>query len=232
MLELKKVASGYGETRILHGVDLAARSGSIHALLGRNGAGKTTTLKTIMGLLPVNSGSISFAGKTISRLPTYKISRLGVAYVPETRDIFGALSVRENLQLAGRLATTGSHWTLERVLEFFPNLKQRLNNGGHELSGGEQQMLAIGRALMSEPKLLVLDEPTEGLAPVIVQQIFSQLKQLKEESLTLLLVEQNLHFALGIADDISLMNRGQIVWRGDAKALQNDEQARKQWLAV
>lgn len=232
MLELRGVESGYGETRVLHGLDFVVREGSVHALLGRNGAGKSTTLKTIMGLVRAQTGEVVFQGQTITRRAPHEIARLGLAYVPETRDIFGALSVRENLQLAGRLAGAAPEWTIERVVEFFPNLADRLDNGGHELSGGEQQMLAIGRALMTGPHILILDEPTEGLAPIIIQQIYAKLKDLKKSGLTVLLVEQNLNFALGLADEISLMGRGQIVWRGDAAALEADEEAHGRWLGV
>ncbi|MGG7567817.1 ABC transporter ATP-binding protein [Rhodovulum sp. DZ06] len=232
MLELTGVESGYGETRVLHGLDLAVREGSVHALLGRNGVGKSTTLKTAVGHLKAVSGAVTFLGQDVTGLPPHVVARKGVAFVPETRDVFGALSVRENLELAGRLAGANPAWTLERVAEFFPNLANRMTNGGHELSGGEQQMLAIGRALMQDPKILVLDEPTEGLAPIIIQQIFAKLKELKASGLTLLLVEQNLNFALGLADDVSLMSRGRIVWRGDAAALKADEEAHVRWLGV
>ena len=232
MLELEGIETGYGETRVVHGLDLKVREGTVHALLGRNGVGKSTTLKSVIGQLPVTAGRVTLAGQQISGKLPYDIARMGVAYVPETRDIFGALTVRENLELAGRLAGPGSDWSVDKVVTFFPNLADRLNNGGHELSGGEQQMLAVGRALMASPRILMLDEPTEGLAPIIIQQIFGKLKELKASGLTILLVEQNLNFALGLADDISLMGRGQIVWRGDAAALARDDEAHTRWLGV
>ncbi|MBV1866875.1 MAG: ABC transporter ATP-binding protein [Marinosulfonomonas sp.] len=233
MLELKNIESGYGETRVIHGLDLTVEAGSVHALLGRNGVGKSTTLKTIIGQLSLTAGQIRFDGTDTSDLNPYDIARLGVAYVPETRDIFGALSVRENLELAGRLAPAeGASWDVDRVLDFFPNLADRMSNGGHELSGGEQQMLAIGRALMMEPRILLLDEPTEGLAPIIIQQIFTKLNQLKTEGMTILLVEQNFNFAAGLADMISLVGRGQIVWQGTADALKTDTEAHEKWLGV
>ncbi len=232
MLELQAVESGYGETRVLHGIDLTVRAGSVHALLGRNGVGKSTTLKSIIGHLPVSSGTIALNSRAIANRPPHRIARDGIAYVPETRDIFGSLTVRENLNLAGRLAGPEPAWTVERIVEFFPNLAERLPNSGQSLSGGEQQMLAIGRALMAGPTILLLDEPTEGLAPIIIQQIFGKLRELKSVGLTILLVEQNLNFALGLADDVSLMSRGQIVWRGDAEALRADAEAHTRWLGV
>lgn len=232
MLELEGIETGYGETRVVHGLDLRVQEGTVHALLGRNGVGKSTTLKSVIGHLPLSSGRITLSGVQISGRVSHDIARMGVAYVPETRDVFGALSVRENLELAGRLAGAGAEWSVERVIAFFPNLAQRLGNGGHELSGGEQQMLAIGRALMSDPCILILDEPTEGLAPIIIQQIFGKLKELKEAGLTILLVEQNLNFALGLADQVSLMGRGQIVWRGTADDLRQDDEVHTRWLGV
>ncbi|KZY39524.1 ABC transporter ATP-binding protein, partial [Roseovarius sp. HI0049] len=166
MLELEGLETGYGETRVVHGLDLTVREGTVHALLGRNGVGKSTTLKSVIGQLPLTAGRVTLGGQQISGKLPYDIARMGVAYVPETRDIFGALTVRENLELAGRLAGPGADWSVGKVVEFFPNLAERLNNGGHELSGGEQQMLAVGRALMAGPRILILDEPTEGLAPI------------------------------------------------------------------
>lgn len=232
MLELSDVESGYGETRVLHGVGFTVREGTVHALLGRNGVGKSTTLKTIIGHLPTLGGSIRFRGEEIGSAPPFVNARRGIAFVPETRDVFGALTVRENLELAGRLAGPNPEWTVERIADFFPNLANRMTNGGHELSGGEQQMLAIGRALMTGPRILILDEPTEGLAPIIIRQIFVKLEELKKAGLTVLLVEQNLNFALGLADEVSLMSRGQIVWRGDAAALRADEDTHARYLGV
>ncbi|MFV0246202.1 MAG: ABC transporter ATP-binding protein [Qingshengfaniella sp.] len=232
MLDLTQVHSGYGETQVLHGVDLSVQAGRVHALLGRNGVGKSTTLKTIVGQVTASQGEITFEGQALTGLPAHRIARMGIAYVPETRDIFGALSVRENLDLAGRLAGPNPAWTVDRVAEFFPNLANRMGNGGHELSGGEQQMLAIGRALMTDPKILILDEPTEGLAPIIIRQIFVKLEELKAEGLTVLLVEQNLNFALGLADDVSLMSRGQLVWRGSSAELAADDALHRRWLGV
>jgi len=230
MLKLSCIESGYGETRVIHGLDLTVRPGTVHALLGRNGVGKSTTLKTIAGLLCPTAGQIELNGKPIAGRPSYDIAKLGLAFVPETRDIFGSLSVRENLALAARLGHGG--WSMERVLAFFPNLAARLTNGGHELSGGEQQMLAIARALMADPHILLLDEPTEGLAPIIIQQIFRKLQELKADGLTILLVEQNFNFATGLADEVTLLGRGRAVWHGTPQALVADSEAHEKWLGV
>lgn len=233
MLEVRELLAGYGETQVIHGVDLAVREGQFHAILGRNGVGKTTTLKTIVGLLPAFGGEVVFQGNPIARRQPYDIARLGIGYVPETRDIFGSLSVTENLQLAARLAARRDRkWTIERVFEFFPNLANRRENGGNQLSGGEQQMLAIGRALVMNPTLLILDEPTEGLAPIVVRQIFDKLTELKREGMTMLLVEQNFHFATRLADTVSIFGRGQCVWTGTSDALRADTELHEKWLGV
>ncbi|MDH3668880.1 MAG: ABC transporter ATP-binding protein [Paracoccaceae bacterium] len=233
MLELSGVTAGYGETQVLHGVDLVVREGQFHAILGRNGAGKTTTLKTIMGLVPAKGGEIRFAGDSIAGREPYRIATLGIAYVPETRDVFGALTVEENLHLAARIGVgRAGGWSIEKVLAIFPNLAERMDNGGNQLSGGEQQMLSIGRALLMNPSLMILDEPTEGLAPIIVRQIFDKLMELKQAGLTLLLVEQNFHFALNLADEVSVFGRGQCIWTGTPDALRMDEDLHKRWIGV
>ena len=233
MLEIRDLNSGYGETQILHGLNFRAAAGRVHAILGRNGVGKTTTLRTIMSLLPVTLGSILLDGQEISGRKPYEIARLGVAFVPETRDIFASLTVRENLQLAARLKPRGApRWTMERVIEFFPRLGERLDNGGNQLSGGEQQMLAIGRALLTNPRLLILDEPTEGLAPIIIRQIHDKLVELKSEGLTMVLVEQNFSFATSLADDVSIISRGTVVWNGQREGISGNRQLQKQWLGA
>jgi branched-chain amino acid transport system ATP-binding protein len=233
MLELRAVETGYGETQIIHGLDLEVKPGTVHALLGRNGVGKSTTMKAIMGLLPITAGRVVLDGRDITDAPAHVVARTGLAYVPETRDVFGALTLRENLELAGRLGTLrGGAWSIDRVLDFFPSLKGRLENGGTQLSGGEQQMAAIGRALMMAPRVLLLDEPTEGLAPIIVRQIAEKLAELKAEGMTMLLVEQNLAFALRLADEITLVGRGQAVWHGASDELAGDEAVQKRWLGV
>jgi branched-chain amino acid transport system ATP-binding protein len=233
MLDLTDLSSGYGETQVLHGLTLRAEPGRVLAILGRNGAGKSTTLKTIMGLLPLRGGSVSFDGETISGLAPFDIARRGLAYVPETRDIFRSLTVRENLDLAARrFPCPQGGWTVERVIVLFPRLGERLDNGGDQLSGGEAQMLAIARGLLMNPRLLILDEPTEGLAPIIVRLIHDKLAELKRDGLSMVLVEQNFGFATSLADDVVVVSKGSIVWRGSAAAIRADQEAQHRWLGV
>ncbi|OCX65618.1 ABC transporter ATP-binding protein [Thioclava sp. SK-1] len=229
MLELANVNSGYGETQVLHGMSFTARQGRVLAILGRNGAGKSTTLKTVMGLLPTQKGSILLDGMSMATTP-HAIANSGIAYVPETRDIFPSLSVRENLELTARRFS--GDWTLDRVLALFPRLGERLDNGGTQLSGGEQQMLAIARALLMNPRLLILDEPTEGLAPIIVQLIHDKLQELKDAGLSMILVEQNFGFATSLADDVVVVGKGQIVWEGSANEIRADDAIQHRWLGV
>jgi branched-chain amino acid transport system ATP-binding protein len=229
MLELSAVNSGYGETQVLYGMGLRAEAGRVLAILGRNGAGKSTTLKTVMGLLPLRDGQITFEGRAMPKRP-YDIARAGIAYVPETRDIFPSLTVRENLEIASK--RFDGAWTMERVLDLFPRLGERLDNGGTQLSGGEQQMLAIARALLMNPRLLILDEPTEGLAPIIVKLIHDKLMELKREGLSMVLVEQNFGFATSLADDVVVVSKGQVVWTGGAEAIRADTEAQHRWLGV
>ncbi|MGX0903710.1 branched-chain amino acid transport system ATP-binding protein [Roseovarius sp. MBR-79] len=232
MLELNAIQSGYGETQVLYGLTLTAQTGRVLAILGRNGAGKSTTLKTIMGLLPLKSGDIRFDGKPIARQP-FDIAKSGIAYVPETRDIFPSLTVRENLEIASkRFGGAGADWTMDRVLDLFPRLGERMDNGGMQLSGGEQQMLAIARALLMNPRLLILDEPTEGLAPIIVKLIHDKLQELKAAGLSMIIVEQNFGFATSLADDVVVVGKGQIVWTGSAEDIKADEAAQHTWLGV
>jgi branched-chain amino acid transport system ATP-binding protein len=233
MLDLTDLSSGYGETQVLHGLSLKAKPGRVLAILGRNGAGKSTTLKTIMGLLPIKGGSVSFEGQKISGMAPFDIARLGIAYVPETRDIFRSLSVRENLDLAARrFPCPPGGWTVARVIELFPRLGERLENGGDQLSGGEAQMLAIARGLLMNPRLLILDEPTEGLAPIIVKLIHDKLAELKHAGLSMVLVEQNFGFATSLADDVVVVSKGAIVWQGSATAIRADKEAQHRWLGV
>ena len=233
MLDVNAISAGYGETQVLYGLSVTAQKGRVMAILGRNGAGKSTTLKTIMGLLPTQSGDIRFDGKPINGAKPYDIARAGIAYVPETRDIFPSLTVRENLDLAAKRFASGLQgWTVARVLELFPRLGERMDNGGAELSGGEQQMLAIARALLMNPRLLILDEPTEGLAPIIVKLIHDKLQELRNEGLSMVIVEQNFGFATSLADDVVIISKGQIVWTGSAAEIRADEAAQHRWLGV
>jgi branched-chain amino acid transport system ATP-binding protein len=227
------IASGinayYGGFHVLHDVSLRVQQGTIHALLGRNGAGKTTTLRTIFGLLDRWSGSITIDDVKIGGLPPHRITQSGLAYVPEYRGVFASLTVRENFAIA---EYPGSSWPTERVLELFPPLKKLLGRTGGHLSGGEQQMLAIGRALMSGPKFVLLDEPSQGLAPVIVDIVIDTLVRLKSESIGILLVEQNAEVALDIADEASIIEQGEIVFRGGARETKANEQIVSTYLSV
>jgi branched-chain amino acid transport system ATP-binding protein len=199
----------YGESHILHGVDLEVRAGELVTLLGRNGAGKTTTLKAIMGMVPRRSGSVQFEGKELIRLASNRIARLGIAFCPEERGIFASLNVEENLVLPPKVRAGGL--SVPSIFELFPNLKERLNSQGTKLSGGEQQMLAIARILRTGARFLLLDEPTEGLAPVIVQQIGATIQRLKAEGFTILLVEQSIKFAQTVADRHYIVEHGRVV---------------------
>jgi branched-chain amino acid transport system ATP-binding protein len=210
LLEVSGLQAWYGESHILHGVDFDVRAGEVVTLLGRNGAGKTTTLKSIMGIVGKRKGSAKFQGKETVELTSDRIARLGIAICPEERGIFASLNVEENLMLPPRVAKTGG-LALERIFTLFPNLKERLSSGGSRLSGGEQQMLAIARILRTGATLLMLDEPTEGLAPVIIQQIGRTIAQLKQEGFTILLVEQNFRFASTVADRYFVMEHGRVI---------------------
>jgi len=209
LLQVKALHAWYGESHILHGVDLEVRKGEVVTLLGRNGAGKTTTLKSVMGMVGRREGAITFEGRPIGALPSHKVARLGIAFCPEERGIFASLDVGENLLLPPRVREGGM--SEAQIFELFPNLKERLASQGTKLSGGEQQMLAIGRILRTGARLLLLDEPTEGLAPVIVQHIGRTLARLKQEGYTILLVEQNFRFAQTVADRHYVMEHGRVV---------------------
>jgi branched-chain amino acid transport system ATP-binding protein len=234
MLDLENVNAYYGDSHILHGVSLPVREGEVACLLGRNGAGKTTTILTIRGDLNPRPGRILFRGQDIAALPPFKVARLGFGFVPQERGIFPSLTVRENLMVFARAGGggNGGRWTLERVFELFPNLRARERNLGFQLSGGEQQMLSIARALMLNPTLLLLDEPSEGLAPMIVQEIVAVLKSLKQEGLAILLVEQNLHTALAVADRHHVMNKGEICFSGSSAELESNEFVLRNYLSV
>ncbi|MDQ8729843.1 ABC transporter ATP-binding protein [Bradyrhizobium sp. LHD-71] len=209
VLQVENLQAWYGESHILHGVNFDVRGGEVVTLLGRNGAGKTTTLKSVMGIIGKRSGSVSFEGKQIIRASSDRIARLGVAFCPEERGIFASLDVRENLMLPPQVRPGGL--SLDQIFELFPNLKERLNSQGTKLSGGEQQMLAIARILRTGARFLMLDEPTEGLAPVIIQQIGKTIAELKKQGFTILLVEQNFRFASTVADRFYVMEHGKII---------------------
>lgn len=220
MLRLEGITAGYGHTVILEGIDLTLPQGGLLAVLGRNGVGKSTLMKTIIGQTRLRQGEIRFGGETISGQSTYRRSRLGIGYVPQTRDVFPSLTVEENLLIA---ASPGK-WTLERVFNLFPNLAGRRSNKGTEISGGEQQMLAIGRALMGNPSLLLLDEPMEGLAPVIVEQLLDAFRTLRQDGdLAIILVEQYVNLALDFSPVTIVLDRGRIVFSGESERLRSDK---------
>jgi branched-chain amino acid transport system ATP-binding protein len=210
----------YGKSHILHGIDFEVVEGSITTLLGRNGAGKTTTLRTIMGIVPAREGRISTFGTDTTRWPSFRVAALGVGYVPEGRRVFPNLTVEENLRVP--LERRGP-WTIARIYELFPRLAERRSNRGRQLSGGEQEMLAIARALLLNPQLLLLDEPSQGLAPLIVREVFRIVRQMRDEGISVLLVEQNVRSSLAIADFAYVMDNGSIVYRGTAGELAADE---------
>ncbi|MGH7399028.1 MAG: ABC transporter ATP-binding protein [Candidatus Rokuibacteriota bacterium] len=228
-LEIEALEAGYGLSRVLHGVTLTARAGEVVSLLGRNGAGKSTTLKAIVGLVEVTGGVVRFEGQELSGRPTHEISRLGVGYVPEDRRIFGGLTVEENLIVGEKGAGA---WGTARVYQFFPRLEELAGRRAGSLSGGEQQMLTVGRTLMGNPRVLLLDEPSEGLAPVLVRALGDQIAALKREGLTILLSEQNLKFAARLADRAYVIEKGEIRFEGPMATLMGDEALRRKYLTV
>jgi branched-chain amino acid transport system ATP-binding protein len=232
-LSLTDVNAFYGDSHILHGVSFALRPGAVLALLGRNGAGKTTCISTIIGFLQPRDGEIRLFGEPIQGLSPERISHLGIGLVPQGRRIFPSLTVRENLVVAQqREKTTGKPWNLERIYEMFPRLRERHGQFAGTLSGGEQQMLAIGRALMGNPRVLLLDEPSEGLAPLIVAEVGRTVRRLKEEGQSIVLVEQNLQLALDVADQAVVLNTGRCVFTGNAADIPNNEELIAQNLGV
>lgn len=233
MLEVEGITTCYGESQVLFGVSLYIKEAEVVTLLGRNGMGKSTTIRSIMGLTPIREGRILFSGVETHRLPSYKIARLGIGLVPEGRQIFPNLTVRENL-----LATASNHqrratpYTLEDIFTIFPRLKDRLQNYGNQLSGGEQQMLAIGRALMINPRLLILDEATEGLAPLIRKEIWRGLSILKEKGLAILIIDKNIDALMVISERHYIMEKGQIAWNGTTDELKRRPELKSQYLGV
>ena len=233
LLSVERLNAWYGRAHILQGVDLRVERGEVLALMGRNGAGKSTTMKAIMGLLPERRGRVTFAGHEIAALPPHRIARLGLGYVPEDRRVFAELTVRENLEVGRQPPRDGAPvWTPERLYALFPNLAGMKDRPGARMSGGEQQMLTLARTLMGNPSLLLLDEPSEGLAPRIVQQMADAVRTLKAEGLSVLLSEQNLAFAAAVADRAVVIEKGRIRWEGTMDALMADEEARRAYLAV
>jgi branched-chain amino acid transport system ATP-binding protein len=233
MLAVRDLHAYYGRAHILQGVSLEANAGEVVALLGRNGAGKSTALKAIMGLVPPSRGEVSFAGRRIERLPPYRIARLGLGYVPEERRIFTELTVMENLEV-GRQAARGNApaWSEDKLFALFPNLAGLRDRPGGRMSGGEQQMLTIARTLMGNPRCVLLDEPSEGLAPIIVAEMAKSIRALKGEGLSVLLCEQNLRFCEAIADRAYIIEKGQIRFGGSMAALAADASLREQYLSV
>jgi len=231
VLALDGVETAYGLSQVLFGVSLAIAPGEMVTLMGRNGMGKTTTVRSIMGLTPARAGRIRFSGVDICGLPSYRIAQLGIGLVPEGRQIFPNLSVRENL-VATAAARDGAGWTLEKVYDLFPRLAERSGSMGNQLSGGEQQMLAIGRALMTNPLLLILDEATEGLAPLIRAEIWRCLARLKESGLSILVIDKNVGTLIRVADKHFLIERGRVVWSGASAALAAAPDVQHRYLGV
>jgi branched-chain amino acid transport system ATP-binding protein len=233
MLELKHVDSGYGRAQVLFGLDIKLDTGEVLALLGRNGAGKSTTLKAAMGLLKTSSGNISFENHSIENLSPHEIARLGLGYVPEDRRIFSGLSVMENLEAGRQPPREGApSWSVEKLFELFPNLGRMRERRGASMSGGEQQMLAIARTLMGNPRAVLLDEPFEGLAPVIVSGVAAAIRELRREGLSVLLCEQNLRFARMVADRACVIEKGRLCYDGSLAALETDAALRERYLAL
>jgi len=236
MLEVKGLEAAYGASQVLFGVDLAIGAGEVVSLLGRNGMGKTTTVRSLLGLLTPRAGAITFGGAAIAGLPAFRIAQAGIGLVPEGRQIFPNLSVRENLIATARAprhsGVSSEPWTLERLYSLFPRLAEREANMGNQLSGGEQQMLAIGRALMTNPRLLILDEATEGLAPLVRAEIWRILDMLKRAGQAILVIDKNVDALTRIADRHYVIEKGRIVWSGDSAALQADTALRSRYLGV
>jgi len=232
MLAVNEIHTFYGLSHILFGVSLRVEPGEVVCLLGRNGAGKTTTMKSIMGVTPPRQGSIRFKDEEVTGTQPYLLARKGIAYVPDDRRIFADLTVRENLEIAARKGRGVEEWDMERVFDLFPALKAIGSRKGGCLSGGEQKMLAIARALMGNPELLLLDEPTEGLAPVLVYALEEQVRRLKEVGLTVFLAEQNVRSALRVSDRGYIIDNGQIRYQGSVEELKENEEVRKKYLLV
>ncbi len=229
LIEALGLCAGYGDARVLHGIDIAVAEGEIVALLGRNGMGKTTTIKALMGMLPATAGEVRMGGRDVTPLPAHARARLGLGLVPEGRRVFPNLTVAENLRVT---AVPGGRWSLADVYALFPRLAERMGNFGNQLSGGEQQMLAIGRALLTNPRVLILDEATEGLAPVIRREIWATLARLKAEGQAILLADSRLQAVLALADRAVVLTKGQVAWAGTTAALHANPDLQRRHLAV
>lgn len=233
LLEIQGLQTAYGSSQVLFDLSLQIREGQVVTLLGRNGMGKTTTVRSILGLTPARSGLIGFAGQRIEGLPPEQIAARGIALVPEGRQIFPNLTVKENLiAFAANRNKSPQPWTLQRVYELFPRLQERQHNLGNQLSGGEQQMLAIGRALMTNPRLLILDEATEGLAPLLREEIWRCLRLLKDSGQTILVIDKYIERLIALADQHSILERGRVVWQGDSHTLKDQPELWKRYLSV
>ena len=232
MLAISDIHTWYGDSYVLQGVDMEVRDATVVALLGRNGMGKTTTIRSIIGLTPPRKGSITFNGTELVGLPPNQIARAGIGLVPQGRMIFASLSVTENLTMAARTGGKADPWTLEKIYEIFPRLKERGKNKGNLLSGGEQQMLTIARALMTNPDLIMLDEPSEGLAPIVVQEVYRVIEKLKAAGQSILLVEQDFGMAMSVADYAYIMSKGSIVYGSAPMDLIDNETVKTQYLGV
>jgi len=233
MLEVRDLQTAYGQSQVLFGVNLEIQPGQVVSLLGRNGMGKTTTVRSIMGIVRPKQGTISFQNASLVGLPSYRIAQAGIGLVPEGRQVFPNLTVRENLLATAANRRGGSDpWTLERVYLFFPNLKARSNNYGNQLSGGEQQMLAIGRALMTNPRLLILDEATEGLAPLVRSEIYRSIERLKAEGLSILLIDKDVRALTRAADVHYVLEKGRVLWTGTSAQLAASQDVQHRYLGV
>jgi len=231
-LEVEGVHTYYGESHILRGVSLTLEPGRVVAVLGRNGSGKSTLVKSVVGWVPVREGSIKLYGESVERLPSYRVVREGAAIVPQGRRIFRSLTVAENLTIGARGTANGSGWTLDRIWELFPQLQARRRNRGDQLSGGEQSMLSIARALMTNPKLLLMDEPSEGLAPQMVELVGDVLGRIREQGLSILLAEQNLSLAMAAADEVYILSKGEIVYNDTPAALKQEPLVMRRYLGL
>jgi branched-chain amino acid transport system ATP-binding protein len=233
VLEVKGLRAAYGHAQVLFGVDLSLRRGEVAALMGRNGAGKTTTFKAIMGLVPPNGGTVTFEGRDVTGMEPFRIARLGLGYVPEERRIFTDLTVYENLEVGRKSAVDGREaWSPDRLFTIFPNLAEMKGRRASAMSGGEQQMLTIARTLMGNPHAVLLDEPSEGLAPVIVEQMAEAVLRMKQEGIAVLLSEQNLHFASAVSDRASVIEKGVIRYEGTTEELEANDELREAYLTV